>query len=31
MGATTENATILAGFRENVAEALTPKIFTGNQ
>ena len=30
MGLTTENASILAGFRENVLAAMTPKIFTGS-
>lgn len=30
MGLTTENASILAGFRENVLASMTPKIFTGD-
>jgi hypothetical protein len=31
MSATTKNASILAGFRENVAASLTPKVFTGKE
>jgi len=30
MNVTTKNANILAGFRENMVNALTPKVYTGN-
>lgn len=30
MNVTTKNASILAGFRENMVNALTPKVYTGN-